>query len=559
MFTANTENKREPTKRSSLGVFVVCAVFGIASIATHFGGVVSIENSVTSLTSTPTALAFGGGGNGGNGGGPGGPGGAGGPGGDPGGAGDGGFGSGGNGGNANSNGGFGSGGNGGNANSGGSSSSPTGGGGGGTNTTPPSSSNPPSNNQPPSGPSAPTCTLSASATSITKGNTTTISWSSTDANTVTIDQGVGTVSASGSQSVSPNTTTTYTATVTNSADTATCQASVTVSPGGGGNGGGGNGGNGGGGGGVPNTPDVSISSLAQPGEQPLASVRLSQIPYTGISMSPGVFYTLLAVWSAVLTGFLLYTRWGRMVLRAPVLLVRTIRMPLFSASTEQFVSVGTQSHASPQPHTAPADGVVSNAQPADVLEDAAQERGAMIERAAAQDILTRTAGDVTDAQRLLTRIIDALHSQAPSEAWTLVTQARVAEVCDTDRAADATQTATEARTAPLADASDTDTFITAVLAGDTQAACTILNTCTDASQFMRAAIGTLDARIKAGDNTEREEAAIAACIEALEGHYASTHVAAKAAVIRIADMYENGEAANNAHMTSPYRAADLNA
>ncbi|HUZ05414.1 MAG TPA: peptidoglycan-associated lipoprotein Pal [Acidobacteriaceae bacterium] len=59
-------------------------------------------------------------------------------------------------------------------------------------------------------PVAPTATLTASPDTITAGQSSTLTWSSTDATSVTIDNGVGTVSAaSGSQSVTPSTTTTY--------------------------------------------------------------------------------------------------------------------------------------------------------------------------------------------------------------------------------------------------------------------------------------------------------------------------------------------------------------
>ena len=77
-------------------------------------------------------------------------------------------------------------------------------------------------------PALPTVTLSASPTSITSGASSTLTWTSTNATTVSINQGIGTVAASGTRSVSPTSTTTYTITATNAAGSVTDTATVTV-------------------------------------------------------------------------------------------------------------------------------------------------------------------------------------------------------------------------------------------------------------------------------------------------------------------------------------------
>jgi len=64
------------------------------------------------------------------------------------------------------------------------------------------------------------------------GGSSTLSWSVTDATTVTIDQGVGTVALSGATTVSPITTTIYTLTATNTVGSVTATTTVTVSSGG---------------------------------------------------------------------------------------------------------------------------------------------------------------------------------------------------------------------------------------------------------------------------------------------------------------------------------------
>lgn len=77
---------------------------------------------------------------------------------------------------------------------------------------------------------APTCTLTASPTSIVSGNSSSLSWTTTDSTSFSIDTGVGVVAptASGSTSVSPVTTTLYTGTATGDGGEAQCATTVTV-------------------------------------------------------------------------------------------------------------------------------------------------------------------------------------------------------------------------------------------------------------------------------------------------------------------------------------------
>lgn len=69
----------------------------------------------------------------------------------------------------------------------------------------------------------------ANPSNITEGESSTLSWNVTDAITITIDYGIGSVALSGSTTVAPTTTTTYTLTATNSTGSVT--ASVTISVG----------------------------------------------------------------------------------------------------------------------------------------------------------------------------------------------------------------------------------------------------------------------------------------------------------------------------------------
>ena len=68
----------------------------------------------------------------------------------------------------------------------------------------------------------------ANPLTITAGESSNLSWSVTDATTVTIDNGIGSVALSGTTTVTPVTTTTYTLTATNSTGSVTASVTVTV-------------------------------------------------------------------------------------------------------------------------------------------------------------------------------------------------------------------------------------------------------------------------------------------------------------------------------------------
>ena len=92
---------------------------------------------------------------------------------------------------------------------------------------------------PPTPTPKPTCTLSASPSSIQRGSSSTLSWTTTHASSFTINQGIGAVAhtASGATTTSPTNTTTYAGTASGAGGTVTCGATVTVTHGGGGGGG----------------------------------------------------------------------------------------------------------------------------------------------------------------------------------------------------------------------------------------------------------------------------------------------------------------------------------
>jgi peptidoglycan-associated lipoprotein len=78
-------------------------------------------------------------------------------------------------------------------------------------------------------PAQPTVTLSADPTSISKGDSSTLSWTSTNATQLTIAPEVGTVTAEGSTKVTPSDSTSYTITAGGPGGSANATARVTVS------------------------------------------------------------------------------------------------------------------------------------------------------------------------------------------------------------------------------------------------------------------------------------------------------------------------------------------
>src|SRR6266852_3940464 len=77
-------------------------------------------------------------------------------------------------------------------------------------------------------PARPTVTLQASPASINKGESSTLSWNSTDATQLSIAPDVGAVTAQGSTKVTPSDTTAYTITASGPGGSASATANVTV-------------------------------------------------------------------------------------------------------------------------------------------------------------------------------------------------------------------------------------------------------------------------------------------------------------------------------------------
>jgi peptidoglycan-associated lipoprotein len=87
---------------------------------------------------------------------------------------------------------------------------------------------PPAPPPPPPPAARPTVSLQANPTSISTGDSTTLSWTSTDATQLTISSGVGAVTAQGSTKVTPSDSTTYTITASGPGGSADSSVRVTV-------------------------------------------------------------------------------------------------------------------------------------------------------------------------------------------------------------------------------------------------------------------------------------------------------------------------------------------
>jgi len=80
----------------------------------------------------------------------------------------------------------------------------------------------------PATPPAPTISVTATPAAIERGQSSTISWRTTNASEVTIDGGIGTVEATGARTVAPSASTTFRARATGPGGTANAEVRITV-------------------------------------------------------------------------------------------------------------------------------------------------------------------------------------------------------------------------------------------------------------------------------------------------------------------------------------------
>jgi len=158
--------------------------------------------------------------------------------------------------------------------------------------------------------SALACTLSASPSSLpVGGGTSTLSWTTKDAVSFSIDNGMGAVtpvSAGSATSPTITTNTTFTGTAKDaSGKTVSCTTAVTVAT----SGGGCTSNCGGGGGGSSPRPKVVLSAVPHIGTVAGSYIYLSQVPYTGLDLGPwgtAIYWIALIGWSLALAYLVLF-------------------------------------------------------------------------------------------------------------------------------------------------------------------------------------------------------------------------------------------------------------
>lgn len=127
-------------------------------------------------------------------------------------------------------------------------------------------------------PAPPTASLNSDKTLLIAGQSATLSWSTSGADSVSIDQGIGTVAAAGSLSVSPTETTTYTLTASNAGGTTTATVEIVV---------------------VDPVPEELVVYINQPGEG-------ETVPGESVTVSGSVSSSTAQVWvngqAAMVTG-----------------------------------------------------------------------------------------------------------------------------------------------------------------------------------------------------------------------------------------------------------------
>jgi hypothetical protein len=151
--------------------------------------------------------------------------------------------------------------------------------------------------------------LSISKSRIEEGESVILSWATRNASSISINNGVGSVTpvSSGSVTVRPTRDTTYVATVPGAPYNPDCEVTVRIDEDED----------------EPRErdhdrddhdrererPEVFIGSEERPNEPPLASVYLSEIPYTGLDLGPAgtvVYWTMLVLWSGAAAYLVLF-------------------------------------------------------------------------------------------------------------------------------------------------------------------------------------------------------------------------------------------------------------
>ena len=292
-------------------------------------------------------------------------------------------------------------------------------------------------------PQGPTCTLSLVGDStISSGGHIKLSWTSTNATTGTINNNIGAATpvAGGTtpDDIFPSDSTIYTGTFGNGTATTTCQVSVTVT-----HGGGGCTSNCGGGGGL-DQPNVTL--LQNPGNQPLAFVSLSQVPYTGFAAGPLltlIFWLAVGLWSAGIT-YIILGKDGMRLVAGKFLALTPVRQSIVVDTEPEMTNVSgallpsvmtIPMPATTMPRPEPLAATTASILPGltDVIETRAHAAGVLLSPEAVT-AAARLSPDRAEALTQFGRILDeAVRTIAREDGWVLLTSERFAQIAGSAR------------------------------------------------------------------------------------------------------------------------------
>lgn len=269
-----------------------------------------------------------------------------------------------------------------------------------------------------------TCDMSASPSKVRKNTNATLTWSSTNAVSATIDQSIGDVSVEGSTTVIPSAKTTYTGTFTDAdGDTVICSATVSIQTGGG----------------TPLKPrekdddDEEEEEEEEEDEDPtfvlgktVNSITLDQVPYTGFEAGPlmtALFWIGLLALSALIAHVLTNTHAPE---RMKALFVtpgtpRSQPRPTVLPSTPEPVRIPSIATRVTSQQTVP---MQQNRQTTLSIEDAAHAKNILLSPEALRQI-NRAMSDSTDCTAFLAALFTNVTETYPREdGWILLSDDR---------------------------------------------------------------------------------------------------------------------------------------
>jgi uncharacterized protein YoaH (UPF0181 family) len=431
----------------------------------------------------------------------------------------------------------------------------------------------------------PVCTMSISPSSVSRNDDATLSWTSENADSASINQGIGDVSLDGSRTVKVTDDITYTGTFEDEdGDTVTCSASVNIKSSGGG-----------GGGRCLNCDDDEDDddddrkdrdrkpsvSLKKNELVAGAAISLSQVPYTGFSASPLVtafFWLALLALSVVIAYFITMARNRSMAFAGVIQAKTNDDIDLMEVATERPV------YTVPAP-VAPYMASQGAGSDANAIEDLAHKENILLSPEATREILiaAEAKGSLENTAVFLTQIFKEAQARYPREdGWILLSKERCASLLGAPVTTEAprqsvrahefksqtqngvaygmpTSKPTPAHTiavapAPTSASHQVASFVQLVSANEQQKAFELIRTITsqgvDLGVFIARVVRDLDevyknriegnrtpdqtlVELTSGWTTEMFEAVLGSLVECIDYSYSSTRIGTKIALAKV--------------------------